>query len=87
MKLKIKEGLPTFPETTMLSPPTKKIPTKRAKKKNKIYTEIDTEKISNQHVRETKVRIKPLYSVDQLNRRQATSIISILEKLSGNNTT
>jgi len=44
MKLEIKEGLRllAFPETTMLSPPPRMVPTKGAKKKNQIYTKNDT---------------------------------------------
>jgi len=44
MKLEIKEGLRllAFPETTMLSPHPRKVPTKGANKKNQIYTKIDT---------------------------------------------
>ena len=44
MKLEIKEGLRllAFPETTMLSPPPRNVLTKGAKKKNQVYTKIDT---------------------------------------------
>jgi len=44
MKLEIKEGLRllAFLETTMLSPPPRKVPTKGEKEKNQIYTKNDT---------------------------------------------